>query len=134
MDMNYSHRSLLEKLGIKENSRIILLNPPLAYPISHTIIPSSIFEEKLEGQFDFIHFFAQDKLDLERIFPKLKQSLKKDGALWISWKKGSRMPGSLNENKVQELGLQNGLVDVKVISVDDVWSGLKFVFRTKDRD
>jgi len=29
--------------------------------------------------------------------------------------------------------LKNGLVDVKVCAVSEVWSGLKFVYRTKDR-
>jgi hypothetical protein len=39
----------------------------------------------------------------------------------------------LDENKVREVGLNAGLVDVKVCAVTDVWSGLKFVIRVKDR-
>jgi hypothetical protein len=34
---------------------------------------------------------------------------------------------------VREIGLGNGLVDVKVCAVDETWSGLKFVYRLKDR-
>jgi hypothetical protein len=129
----YSNKPLIDKLEIKENTRIIILNSPEDYMSLLKLSGTTLLEDKLEGQFDLIQFFAQDKLELERIFPRLKQSLKSDGLLWISWKKGQRMPGSLNENKVQEIGLQNGLVDIKVISVDDIWSGLKFVFRIKDR-
>ena len=56
------------------------------------------------------------------------------GMLWISWpKKSSGVVTDLNENIVRDIGLANGLVDVKVCAVDDVWSALKFVFRLKDR-
>jgi hypothetical protein len=34
---------------------------------------------------------------------------------------------------VRDIGLKSGLVDVKVAAVDETWSGLKFVFRLKDR-
>jgi hypothetical protein len=54
--------------------------------------------------------------------------------VWISWpKKSSGVKTDLDENIVRKLGLKTGLVDVKVCAVDDVWSGLKFVFRLKDR-
>ena len=67
-------------------------------------------------------------------FPKLKMALLADGALWISWPKAaSKVATDLNDNVVREIGLKNGLVDVKVAAVDEVWSGLKFVYRRKDR-
>lgn len=54
--------------------------------------------------------------------------------LWISWpKKASEVLTDLDENKIRDFGLRAGLVDVKVCAVDDIWSGLKFVFRLKDR-
>jgi hypothetical protein len=54
--------------------------------------------------------------------------------LWISWpKKTSGVQSDLNENVVRDIGLAKGMVDVKVCAVDDVWSGLKFVFRLQDR-
>jgi hypothetical protein len=39
----------------------------------------------------------------------------------------------LDENRVREIGLAAGLVDVKVCAVTEIWSGLKFVRRVKDR-
>jgi hypothetical protein len=36
-------------------------------------------------------------------------------------------------NVIREIGLRNGLVDVKVCAVDETWSGLKFVYKIKDR-
>lgn len=67
-------------------------------------------------------------------FPGLARALASHGALWISWPKGSSgVATDLNENVVREIGLAAGLVDVKVCAVDEVWSGLKFVRRMKDR-
>jgi hypothetical protein len=54
--------------------------------------------------------------------------------LWVSWpKKSSKVPTDLDENIIRDFGLLQGLVDVKVCAVDETWSGLKFVYRTKDR-
>ena len=48
-------------------------------------------------------------------------------------KKSSGVATDLNENVVRETGLDAGLVDVKVCAVTEIWSGLKFVIRVKDR-
>jgi hypothetical protein len=54
--------------------------------------------------------------------------------LWISWPKGaSKILTDVNENVVREIGLKNQMVDIKVCAVDEVWSGLRFVRRLKDR-
>ena len=42
-------------------------------------------------------------------------------------------PSDLDENEVRRIGLDAGVVDVKVCAVDDIWSGLKFVRRLRDR-
>jgi len=90
-------------------------------------------ENALEAPCDFIHYFAEARDDLEDIFPRLKESLAQTGMLWISWRKGAKTADRLNENVIREIGLANGLVDVKVAAVDETWSGLKFVRRVKDR-
>jgi hypothetical protein len=54
--------------------------------------------------------------------------------LWISWpKQSSGVTTDLDGNSVREIGLAAGLVDVKVCAVTEIWSGLKFVRRLKDR-
>jgi hypothetical protein len=53
--------------------------------------------------------------------------------LWISWpKKAAKLQTDLTDNVVREIGLRHGLVDIKVSAVDEVWSGLKFVYRLVD--
>lgn len=133
--VGYSDKSLLQKLGIKSHSTILLLDFPTDYPLLLGTLPQGIrLKEKLEGRFDFIQYFVTEKVLLEKRFPLLKRHLKSTAALWISWPKGSSgKKTDLNENVIRNIGLTHGLVDVKVIAVDDTWSGLKFIFRLKDR-
>jgi hypothetical protein len=78
--------------------------------------------------------FTTSREQLSGEFARLSKQLAPAGMLWISWpKKSSGMATDLNENVVREIGLRGGLVDVKVCAVSEVWSGLKFVRRVKDR-
>ena len=133
MDKNqvgYSKRSLVDKLGVKTGDKVAIINAPKGFQLGQVVM-----ETKLKDSLDFIHFFAKSGKELSRHFPKLKKSLKADGSLWISWpKKSSAVKSDLNENVVRKIGLANGLVDVKVAAIDEIWSGLKFVFRVKDRN
>ncbi len=131
----YSKKSLQEKLGLKSSFRVIFLNPPLTYLTDlGELLPTLFIAENLSGKFDFIHFFSKSRDELTDQFPLLKASLFPNGSLWISWPKlSSKVPSDVTENLVRDIGLYNGLVDVKVAAVDEVWSGLKFVYRLKDR-
>lgn len=131
----YSGKSLVKKLGIKEGMTVLLFNPPTDYFSLLDDLPEGIdFARERSEKVDFIHFFALTEHELAREFPKLKRALEPNGQLWISWPKGaSTIKTDLNENVIREIGLENGLVDVKVIAVDNDWSGLKFVYRLKDR-
>ena len=80
------------------------------------------------------HFFTKSEEELQGKILNLKSQLKPTGMLWISWpKKASKVPTDIDDGIVRSIGLKSGLVDVKVCAVDEVWSGLKFVFRLKDR-
>ena len=135
MPAGYSKRSLVDKLGIKDGFSIAILGAPKDYAATLGKLPSGVTQDdKLNGPLDFIQFFASKRSHLEEHFPKLKAALSSGGMLWVSWPKASSgVPTDLNENLVREIGLRNGLVDVKVCAVDEVWSGLKFVYRIKDR-
>ena len=132
----YSKRLLAEKLGVKSGARIAILNAPERY-ISHTLLglpPNVEIVTTLEGQFDLIQYFAANTETLSSNFPRLKQHLTQQGGLWISWiKVSSGVTTNLTEPAVRQFGLDSGLVDVKVIAVDAVWSALKFMYRVKDR-
>ncbi|MCH7675803.1 DUF3052 domain-containing protein [candidate division KSB1 bacterium] len=135
MPAGYSKTPLVKKLGIKLGFKIHFANPPDNLQSLLGELPektTTIVE--LNGPVDYIHFFTKSKDELRTQFPILKAALAQNGLLWISWpKKASKVTTNLNENIVRDIGLQNGLVDVKVCAVDEIWSGLKFVYRLKDR-
>lgn len=127
----YSTKSLAAKLGIKDNFSIYVENAPINYleDLGELPLGVEIFEE-LEKKFDLLHIFSTDYDLLAARLPRLIPYISSRGMLWISWPKGSsKVETSLNGNTVRQLGQSNGLIDVKVCAVDDVWSGHKFVFR-----
>ncbi len=131
----YSTRTLAQKLGLKEGKSSTIINPP--YPLEKlfaTPLTKLEISNGLDGKFSFIQFFTKSKNELSQKFPQLKTSLELDGFLWVSWpKRSSKIPTDLNETIVREIGLREGLVDVKVAAIDETWSGIKFVYRLKDR-
>ena len=132
----YSKNPLWKKLGIKERFLCYLHNSPDNYfdLLERTPDETQWEDEISELQFDFLHVFVTELAVLEKNWTSWKSMLKKDGIFWISWPKGSsKLLTDLNGNIVREFGLNGGLVDVKVCAVDQDWSGLKFMYRKKDR-
>jgi hypothetical protein len=113
-----------------------ILNAPAHYLDLLGELPPDVVvaAEETSIPLDFIHLFLTKREDLERAFPQAKDQLSETGMLWVSWpKQSSNLRGDLKENIVREIGLSNGLVDVKVAAIDADWSGLKFVYRLQDR-
>jgi hypothetical protein len=131
----YSTRSLVDKLGMKPGQRAIILNPPPSYDATLGPLPEGIdLKRALRGEFDFLHAFFETRAAFDAKLPALKTALVKDGMLWISWRKGGPKAGTdLTENIVRDAALAIGLVDVKVAAIDDAWSGLKLMYRVRDR-
>ena len=131
----YSGTPLPKKLGIKNGSRIALINPPKDFESELGELPDNVeFIKRPTKSLDIILFFVLSERALTRDFAKLATKLTANGMLWISWpKKSSGVVTDLSEQRVREIGLDAGLVDVKVCAIDETWSGLKFVYRLKDR-
>ena len=131
----YSGTPLNKKLGITDGLVMYVFESPAEYFNWLSPLPSDlIIKERLAGEVDFIHLFVKESKVFQKEFVKSKKHLRKNGMLWISWpKKSSKVSTDLDENGIREFGLREGLVDVKVCAVDEVWSGLKFMYRIKDR-
>ena len=128
----YSGTPLPKKLGIKENFRTMLVEMPAN--VRKELKPSLAACKEEESALDFAMIFVTKRAELKKQFPRVAKQLAPAGMLWVSWpKKTSGMASDLDENLVRNIGLEAGLVDVKVCAVDEVWSGLKFVIRVKDR-
>ncbi len=127
-----SSTSLVTKLGIKPDTNILLAGMDVAvYRLFfEPALPNAINQPMTPDQLNFIHFFLHDAQNIQEIISLGKENLTKDGQFWISWpKKSSKLHKDLDENMIRESGLATGLVDVKVCSVSNDWSALKFVYR-----
>lgn len=126
----YSGKPLARKLGLTPGMRALFRNPPRGYP---KLLGAPL--GKASGdRLDFIQAFVGDERDLRECLPALKKKLSPAGMLWVSWaKKTSPLFSGVTEDTVRAVALAAGLVDVKVCAVDDDWSGLKLVYRRKDR-
>ena len=131
----YSGTPLIKKLGIKEGFRVAFVNAPRDFEEELGILPSKVRGlARPVSPMDFVLLFTKSAATLERDFRRIANLLAPTGMLWISWpKKTSGVLTDLSENSVRQIGLSAGLVDVKVCAVNDVWSGLKFVYRLQDR-
>lgn len=114
---------------------VMLLNAPPDYWATLGELPPRVRVIKApSGPADLVQLFVTDSKALERGFPELVAAVKDDGMVWISWpKKSSGMRTDLSDVSVRRIGLRNGMVDVKVCSVDETWSGLKFVRKVSER-
>ena len=131
----YSETPLQKKLGIKPGTSLLVQHPPDKYFDWISPLPEGVtLKKSTTKEMDFIHTFVKDQKAFKKLFVANKKSLKKDGMMWISWpKKSSGVETDLDENFIRDFGLQQGLVDVKVCAVSEIWSGLKFVYRLTDR-
>ena len=131
----YSSTPLAKKLGIKEGSRIALVNAPKNFQSELGELPDGVeFITRPTKSLDIILLFVLTERVLAREFSRLAEKLVTNGMIWIAWpKKSSGVTTDLSFERVQRIGLDVGLVDVKICAIDDTWSGLKFVYRLKDR-
>jgi hypothetical protein len=130
----YSGTPLPKKLGVKPGFRVQLTNAPaeVRAELAEALAECSVVKQA--AALDFAMVFTQSRAQLAKEFLRLARLLAPAGMLWVSWpKKSSGVVTDVDENVVRGIGLDAGLVDVKVCAVTEVWSGLKFVRRVKDR-
>ncbi len=130
----YSSTTLAKKLGIKPGAVVQLIDEPGHYLQLFSDMPDNVVFKSAKQPKDLIHFFVKEYTKLEKDLVKLKGEIKQDGIIWVSWlKKSAKIPTDVTEDKIRNLALSIGLVDIKVCAVDDTWSGLKLVIPVKDR-
>jgi len=137
----YSGTPLAQKLGIRPGARLLCINAPQGLedwlaplPAEVRTVPDGKAVPEARGTADVILFFATQGKELARRFGPLARRLDAAGGLWVGWpKKSAKVPTDLDEGRVRAVGLAAGLVDNKVCAISEVWSGLRFVYRLKDR-
>jgi len=125
----YSGTPLLKKLGVKDGSRVVLINAPKDLP--EELKP---FARSARGEVDLAVLFMKSQAELKRDWPSVASRIVPDGMLWMAWpKKASGVATDLTENVIRDFALKSEFVDIKVCAIDDTWSGLKLVIRKEHR-
>ena len=127
--VGYSGTPLLNKLGIKPEMKVMVINMPSDY---YKLLKADITDQLGQKNAipDFIHLFVKDKKEFEAEMKKLNPFCKKNPniIIWVSWyKKAAKIETDITEDVIRNYALKNDLVDVKVCAVSEIWSGLKLV-------
>lgn len=129
-DRDYSHRTRLQKLGVKPEWRVSVVSvgdPGFIRELRGAAAHVSV--DRVVDESDAIFFGAVNAQELVRLVT-LKRSLKQNGALWVIRPKGRP---EISERAVMDAGKAAGLVDVKVISFSPTHTGEKFVIPVANR-
>jgi len=131
----YSGTPLIDKLGIKPGTKLLLIHPPDDY---YSLLETNIKDQlcKKNETPDLVHLFVKTSKEFENEMKKLKAVCKKNTSIsiWVSWyKKSAKIPTDVTEDVIRNYALKNDLVDVKVCAVSEIWSGLKLVVPLKKR-
>ncbi|QOZ50934.1 DUF3052 family protein [Bradyrhizobium sp. CCBAU 53338] len=131
----YSGKPLVQKLGIKPGFCIFVDGLSVAYGDLVGGLPDDVrIAKTARAPLDLVHVFATEAKGLAAKLRSYRKAIAPDGMIWASWpKKASGVATDVTEALVRETALANGLVDINICAVDDIWSGLKLVIPVKDR-
>jgi hypothetical protein len=127
----YSGTPLAKKLGIKEGFQLLAVGAPEDYRRLLEPLPASVrFVSTANQNADLVHIFSTKKLQLSKALAIYRDKLDPEAVIWVSWpKKSAKVPSEISEDRIREIALPLGFVDVKVCAIDEVWSGLKLIVR-----
>jgi hypothetical protein len=131
----YSGTPLFQKLGIKPDTTVLVIDPPNNYRKLLGQLPNGAhLIERAPNAVDFVHLFTARREQLQTELKRLRKKLSDTGTIWVSWpKKSAGLPTDVTEDTIREVALPLGLVDTKVCAVDEIWSGLKLMVRRENR-
>jgi hypothetical protein len=114
---------------------VVLVDAPDGFDATLGALPDDVsVRRRLGGPADVVLCFTTTRAALERRLATLGEAVFPAGALWVCWpKQAARIPTDMTEDVVRDVALPHGLVDTKVCAVDEVWSGLKLVWRKERR-
>ena len=127
----YSGTPLARKLGLKEGSTVLAINPPADYRKRLEPIPAGVqFVSRVSTTTDLVHLFTTRQAELRKTLTSLRTRIRPDAAIWVSWpKRTAKVPTDIIEDTIREVAIPMGYVDIKVAAFDEVWSALKLVIR-----
>ncbi len=126
----YSHRSLVQKLGVKEGATVVLVDAPKGIEELLEPLPVGVgLRRGNRGARETTLWFVTARRELERRFDRVAAAVG-EGTLWMAWpKRSSGVESDLSEDVIRDLALDKGMVDTKVCAIDETWSGLRLTRR-----
>jgi len=122
-----SDKSIAQRMFIKPDYVLVILNAPQGYLDTLGNLPENVtIHANLVSNTDIIQFFTKSQAELKENFPILKQALKDEGSLWITYpKRSSKVETDLNRDIIWQIGQHFGLGPVAMISIDSVWAAFR---------
>jgi hypothetical protein len=120
--------TLAKKLRMQSGQRVLILNQPPGYMELLGDLPDDVtVSHEPEGEYDLVHLFVKNSTDLKHLLPVALKAVEYDGLFWISYpKQSSKVQTDLNRDVLWELMMETDLRPVTQVSVDQVWSALRF--------
>jgi hypothetical protein len=122
---------LLTKLNYKGQQRIAVINAGEKF--------LALVEKELNGvqidkdidqrfPYEFIIIFVQHVPEVELVAPKALHNLTSDGILWFAYPKktSKNISSDIDRDHGWEVLINRGFDKVRLISIDDDWSALRF--------
>ena len=131
----YAKTPLVGKLGIRAGYSVLLVDAPVGFEETLGPLPEGVsFHVRPVDPCRLAIWFVRARSDVVERLDRVLCGVAVKGSLWIAWpKKASGVASDLTQVVVRDLGLEMGLVDYKVCSIDSTWSGLLFTRRAPDR-
>jgi len=122
-----SKKPITQKLFIKENYRVLLINEPENYRALLGVLPANVsLLTEATAPVDLIQVFVTSKKELETQLKDLTAQLKPNGLLWVTYPKGTaKIKTDINRDIIREYAITINLKAVAMVSIDDTWSALR---------
>ena len=125
--------ALQKKLGIKDGNTVVALNAPEGFERSLDVSDSvKVYQALRVGPMDVAIQFVDRIADLEKRFGEITSRMHPEGAFWVAWRK--RRPTDVSPEVIRCVALAGGMIDNKIVEIDDVWSAVRLVVRVENRD
>jgi hypothetical protein len=122
-----SQKTIAQKLLIKENMKILLLNEPEGYKSQLGKLPKGAsFASEQSEPLDLIQVFVNSKEEAEEKLGKIKKLLKPKSLLWVTYPKGTaKTKSNINRDVLREYAQTLGLQAVSLIAINEKWSAMR---------
>ena len=135
-DKGYSHRDILDKLGVRPGQRVRVVGQG-AQDLLGRVRERTGRAFVRTGLAELVLFWPREAAEITPTLAELRQAIEESGAIWVMTAKRKQRSASgmeyLNQTELIPLGLAAGLVDNKTCSVSEAESGMRFVIRRADR-